>query len=143
MATTTTANRELVREFIDEANEKRYERVAELFADDYVRHDPDASVGERGPEPFVEALKRLHEAFPDSEAHIGEMVAEDDLVAFEGTTTGTHEGTFRGVEPTHAAFEVPGNAMHRIDDGLIAETWATWNFLDAFQQLGVIGKPIG
>lgn len=29
------------------------------------------------------------------------------------------------------------------DDGQIVETWATWNFLDAFQQLGVVEEPIG
>lgn len=97
----TEANEELVQRFIREANEENYDRVAELLTADYTRHDPDTPGDERGPEPFVEALQRLHEAFPDSEVHIGEIVAEDDLVAFEGTMTGTHEGVFRGIEPTH------------------------------------------
>ncbi|AZH24081.1 ester cyclase [Haloplanus aerogenes] len=138
MATTARENKELVRRFIDEANDKHYDRVAELFTADYTRHDPDARVDETGPEPFVEALRRLHEAFPDSEVHIGEIVAEGDLVAFEGTMTGTHEGVFRGLDPTGETIEIPGNAMHRIRDGRIAETWATWNFLLGLQQLGAI-----
>jgi steroid delta-isomerase-like uncharacterized protein len=93
-----------------------------------------------GPEPFIEALQRLHEAFPDSEVHVGEIIAEDDLVAFEGTMTGTHEGVFRGIDPTDETIEIPGNAMHRIRDGRIAETWATWNFLLGLRQLGAVDE---
>lgn len=143
MATTTQENKELVQRFIREANGNNYDRVAELVTADYTRHDPDTPGDERGPEPFVEALRQLHEAFPDSAVHVGEIVAEGDLVAFQGTMTGTHEGVFRGVEPTHETIEIPGNAMHRISDGRIAETWATWNFLGAFQQLGVTDLSTG
>lgn len=141
MATQARKNKEVVQRFISEANDQNYDQIAKLVTADYTRHDPDTPGDERGPEPFVEALRQLHEAFPDSEVHIGELAAEDDLVAFEGTMTGTHEGVFRGIEPTRATFEIPGNAMHRIEDGQIAETWATWNFLGAFQQLGVIEPP--
>jgi steroid delta-isomerase-like uncharacterized protein len=140
MATPAQENKELVRRFISEANAKHYDRVAALFTADYTRHDLDAQVDETGPEPFVDALRRLHEAFPDSEVHVGEMVAEDDLVAFEGTMTGTHEGDFRGIAPTNETIEIPGNAMHRISDGRIAETWATWNFLLGLRQLGALDE---
>lgn len=136
------ANEAIVQRFVSEANAKNYDRVAELLADDYTRHDPDAPTDGRGPGPFVEALEGLHEAFPDSEVHVGEIVAGDDLVAFEGTVTGTHEGEFRGVEPTHRTIEIPGNAMHRVRDGEIAETWATWNFLACLQQLGVVDEQL-
>ena len=141
MTTTTQANTELIRRFIREANDKNYDQVVQLFTADYTRHDPDTPGNERGPEPFVEALQQLHEAFPENEIHIGEMVAENDLVAFEGTMTGTHEGVFRGIEPTHESIDIPGNAMHRVRDGRIAETWATWDFLGALEQLGVSELP--
>lgn len=142
MTTTTQENKELVQRFIREANAKNYDRVAELFTADYTRHDPDAQVEDQGPEPFIEALRQLHEAFPDSEVHVGKIIAEDDLVSFEGTMTGTHEGVFKGIEPTQATMEIPGNAMHRIRDGKIAETWATWNFLAGLQQLDAIDAPM-
>lgn len=142
MTTRARENKELVQRFIRVANGKNYERVAELFTDEYERHDPDTPTEERGPEPFVEALQQLHEAFPDSEIRVGEIIAEDDLVAFEGAMTGTHEGAFRGIEPTHATFAIAGNGMHRIEDGRIAETWATWNFLGALDQLGAIEDPV-
>ncbi|MFT4883129.1 MAG: steroid delta-isomerase-like uncharacterized protein [Natronomonas sp.] len=142
MATSAQQNKELVRRFISEVvNGKNYELAEELFTADYTRHDPDTPADKRGPEPFVEALKQLHEAFPDTEVHIGEIIVEDNLVAFEGRITGTHEGPFRGVEPTQTTVEAPGNAMHRIRNGQIAETWATWDFLGVFQQLGAIDQP--
>lgn len=143
MGTTTLEHKELVQRFIREANDKNYDQVAELLTADYTRRDPDTPGDERGPDPFVEALQQLHEAFPDSEILVGEIIAEDDLVAFEGTMTGTHEGVFRGIDPTHETIEIPGNAMHRSRDGRIAETWANWNFLGALGQLGITELPRG
>lgn len=144
MATRTRESKELVQRFISEmVNGKNYELADELFTADYTRHDPDTPGDEQGPEPFVDALQQLHEAFPDMEVYVGEIIAEDDLVAFEGTMTGTHEGVFRGVEPTHTTIEIAGNAMHRIRDERIAETWATWNFLGALQRFGVVEEPFG
>lgn len=143
MATTETENKELVQRFISElVNGQKYDLADELLTDDYHRHDPDTPADERGPAPFIESLKQLHQAFPDSEVHIGQIIAEDDIVAFQGTSTGTHEGDFMGVEPTHTTIEIPGNAMHRIRDDQIAETWATWNFLGILQQIGAIDQSI-
>jgi steroid delta-isomerase-like uncharacterized protein len=142
MATTAQENKELVERYVNSGcNSKNYDLIAELVSADYTRHDPNAQVDDQGPEPFIEALQQLHKAFPDSEIHIDEVIAEGDLVAFEGTMTGTHEGEFQGIEPTHETIEIPGNAMHRIRDGQIAETWATWNFLAGLQQLGVVELP--
>lgn len=142
MATSAQQNKELVQRFISEVvNGKNYELAEKLFTADYTRHDPDTPADEQGPEPFVEALKQLHEAFPDTEVHTGEIIVEDNLVAFEGRITGTHEGSFRGVEPTQTTVEILGNAMHRIRDGQIAETWATWDFLGVLEQLGAIDQP--
>jgi steroid delta-isomerase-like uncharacterized protein len=139
--TTEGENKKLVRRFIDEmVNGQHYDLADELLTDDYTRHDPDTPTDEQGPGPFVESLERLQAAFP-GEITVGETIAEGDLVAFEATMIGTHEGEFLGVEPTHIEVEVPGQAMHRIRDGKIAETWATWNFLGVLQQVGAVEAP--
>jgi len=142
MATDTRTEAAVVQQFIDEVvNGKEYDRIDDLFTDDYTRHDPASPEIEPGPDAWAESLKQLHAAFPDSEVHVGEVVSEGDLVAFEGTMTGTHRGEFRGVEPTDIEFEVQGNAMHRVKDGKIAETWATWDFLGILQQVGAVEAP--
>jgi steroid delta-isomerase-like uncharacterized protein len=142
MPPATRRNEDVVRSFVGAVNDQQYDRVAGLLTDGYDRHDPDTPGDERGPEPFVASLRRLHEAFPDGEVHVGETVAEDDLVAFEGRMTGTHEGVFRGIGPTGGAFEIPGTALHRVEDGQIAESWATWHFLGLLRQLGVTELPV-
>jgi steroid delta-isomerase-like uncharacterized protein len=140
--TTTQENEALVRRFVDEVvNDRRYDLIDELFASDYTRHDPDSPETDPGPGPWAESLKELHTAFPDGEIRIGELVAEGDLVAFEGRMTGTHRGAFMGIDPTDAPVDVRGNAMHRVRDGRIAETWATWNFLGVLQQIGALEPP--
>lgn len=141
--TTTQENKALVRRFVDEVvNDHRYELIDELFTSDYTRHDPDSPETEPGPGPWSESLKELHTAFPDGEIHVGELIAEHDLVSFEGKMTGTHRGEFMGIEPTDASIDVQGNAMHRVRDGRIAETWATWNFLGVLQQIGAVEPPM-
>lgn len=140
--TSAQENAAVVRRFIsDLVNARNYDLARELLTAEYTRHDPNTPGDGRGREPFVEALRDLHSAFPDGEVHVGELVAADDFVAFEGTMTGTHEGVFMGIEPTDTPVEIHGTAMHRIRDGRIAETWATWNFLGLLRQLGATELP--
>jgi steroid delta-isomerase-like uncharacterized protein len=142
MATQEQDNKAVIQRFISEfVNEQNYEIVDEIFSEDYTRHDPASPESESGPGPWVESMKGLHQAFPDGEVHIGELIAEGDLVSFEGTMTGTHQGDFRGIEPTNASIEIQGNAMHRVRDGQIAETWATWDFLGLLTQIGAVEPP--
>ena len=142
MTTQEQDNKAVIRRFISEfVNGKHFDLVDDVFTDDYTRHDPASPESESGPGPWVESMEGLHQAFPDVEVHIGELIAEGDLVSFEGTMTGTHQGEFRGIEPTNASIEVQGNAMHRVRDGQIAETWANWDFLGLLTQIGAVEPP--
>ena len=142
MATQEQDNKAVVQRFISEfVNEKKYDLVDDIFTEDYTRHDPASPESESGPGPWVESMKGLHQAFPDGEVHIGELIAEGDLVAFEGTMTGTHQEAFRGIKPTNASIEIQGNAMHRVRDNRIAKTWATWDFLGLLIQIGGVEPP--
>jgi steroid delta-isomerase-like uncharacterized protein len=139
MTTQEQDNKAVIQRFISEfVNQKNYDLVDDIFTEEYTRHDPTSPESESGPGPWVESMKGLHQAFPDAEVQIGELIAEGDLVSFEGTMTGTHEGDFRGIEPTNTSIEIQGNAMHRVQDGQIAETWATWDFLGLLTQIGVV-----
>lgn len=139
MATHEQDNKAVIQRFISEfVNGRNYDFVDDLFTEDYTRHDPASPESKSGAEPWVESMEGLHRAFPDGEVHIGQLIAEGDLVAFEGTLTGTHQGDFRGIERTNASVEVQGNAMHRLSGDQIAETWATWDFLGLLTQIGAV-----
>lgn len=141
---TQTDNKELIRRMISEiANEANYDLAEEFFAPDYVRHaDPLVEESERGPEAFLKTVQGPRQAVPDARIEIEEIIAEDDLVAFTGTFSGTHEGPFMGIEPTGKEFAIAGTAMHRVKDGKIVETWATWNMLSLLEQLGASPEQV-
>ena len=132
-------NKKVVQRFVEElVNAGNYELTKELIAADYVRHDSDVSEEERGPDPFVETLQMMEEAFPNGEVTIEEMIAEDDLVAFRARWRATHGGEFMGIEPSGETTEHTGMAMHRVKNGKITETWANWDWLSTMQQLGAM-----
>lgn len=139
MAQLAVDNKEVVRRLIgDLVNDERYDVAPEIIAEGYVRHENGAMEKPSGPEDFVAALKGFRTAFPDFEMSIDGLIAEDDLVSFYATQRGTHEGPFMGIEPTGKEFETGGNVTHRIEDGKIAETWATFDYLSMLRQLGAV-----
>lgn len=135
---TLEQNKSVVRRFIEEFVVGGDESLAdEFFAPDYVRHDPGTPNGRQDRDEFVAMLSEMRTAFPDMEVEIEEMVAEGDFVVFRAVERGTHESEFMGIPPTGNSFEITGMAMHRIEDGKLAETWANWDMLGMLQQLGV------
>lgn len=135
-------NKEIVERFVREVvNGGNYEVADELFADEYVRHDPTLPEEKRGPEGFRETVEMWRTGFPDVEMTLDELIAEGDIVAFRATETGTHEGEFMGIEPTGERYEVTGNVMHRLENGKLVETWACFDMLGLFTQLGAVEPP--
>ena len=146
MSTTTAEqNKDLVKRDIEEVwNEGNYDLADELYAEDFVHHDP-AYPGEiRGPEAQKEFVQMYNTAFPgDPSITIEELVAEGDLVVLRWTGHGVHEGPFMGVEPTHEEFEITGLSMARIEDGKIAELWSNYDALGMLSRIGAVEPPTG
>lgn len=133
-----TDNKTVVRRFIEEiVNDANYDVAEDLIAGTYTCHDPGMPDEQQGPGEFVDMIRTFREAFPDARVEIEDLIAEDDMVVFRATESGTHEGPFRGVEPTGNAFEMDGLAMHRVEDGKVTETWANWDTLGMLRQLGI------
>jgi hypothetical protein len=87
---------------------------------------------------FAAEFRRAFPCFHDS---IAIQVAEGDLVVTRFTSTGTHRGTFMGVEPTNKKLVWTGITIDRISGGKIVESWANWDMMGMMQQLGVISSP--
>lgn len=105
------------------------------FAEDAVDHDPapDQGPGRAGFQAFFETLTS---AFPDAHIEPVHLVADDDNVAVAYTLTGTHRGTFNGIEPTGRSIEVRGLQIGRFEDGRIVERWGSSDELGILRQLG-------
>jgi steroid delta-isomerase-like uncharacterized protein len=109
--------------------------VADLLTEDEVHH---WGVGgsTTGHADFTERLVLFLEAFPDFAIQVDQAIADGDLVFNRWTATGTHEGTWMGIEPTETAVEYTGMQVFRIECGKIAESWGEANHLSLLRQLG-------
>ncbi len=111
--------------------------AVESFAEDCVDHDPapDQPAGREGFKAFFTELKK---GFPDAKLAPEETVADDDHIALAYTLSGTHEGEFQGIEPTHRRIEVRGLQIGRFEDGKIVERWGASDELGILRQLGAV-----
>ena len=135
-------NKALVRRVMDEMfNEGNLDLADELFAPDYVDHDPAMPEDIHGPEGFKEYVSVFRSAFPDLHIEIEDQVAEGDKVVTRWTGTGTHEGDMMGIAPTGNKVTLPGMEIVRFSDGKIAEGWEGYDSMVLMQQLGVMPSP--
>lgn len=144
MATTEAEqNKELARRDIEEVwNEENYDVIDELYADDFIHHDPAYPGDIRGPDGQKEFVKMYNTTFPGTPSiTIEELVAEGDMVTLRWTGRGTHEKGFMGVEPTQADVEITGQSMARVEDGKIAEMWSHYDALGLLSQIGAVEPP--
>ena len=113
----------------------------ELFAPDYVGHDPASLEDIRGPEGVKEFGSMYRNAFPDVQLSVQEQVAEGDMVATRWIASATHQGDLMGIAPTGNRVTVAGTSVERIVDGKIEETWDNYDALGMMQQIGAIPSP--
>ena len=109
-----------LRAFIMQANEEilnkgNYDYIGEIFADVY--HRPGATVNGPG---FIRGLaETLHEAFPDLEVRIENVIQDGSWIAWRRIHTGTHKGEILGFAPTGIKLTWECLVMTHIVDGKI------------------------
>ncbi len=135
-------NKELVREMIEVMfNQGNVGGGDEFLSPDFIENEelpPGVPAGREG----VKLLTgMLHTAFPDFEATIEDLIAEDDRVVIRMTWTGTHEGEFMGIPPTGNRVSFGVFDIVRIADGMIVEHWGLMDNMALMQQLGVMPAP--
>ena len=112
--------------------------VDELFAADYLDHDPFPGLpADR--EGFKGAVAALHRALPDLTVDVQLTLVDGDKVAYSLTSSGTHDGDFMGIPPTGRSVVTSAIEILRIDDaGLAKERWQRFGALQMLQQIGVV-----
>ncbi len=132
----------IVRRLFEELwNQGKLDVADEIFATDYIFHEPVA--GEvRGPEGFKQFVSMYRIAFPDLQFRIEDQIAEGDKIVTRWIATGTHKGELMGISPTSVQVTVTGIGIARTDGGKIVEFWDNYDALGMLQQLGVV-PPLG
>lgn len=98
------------------------DRLGEVFADDVVDHDPAPDQG-AGVQGIMDFWHTFRTGFPDVNLEPQTIVADEENVAVVLTVTGTHQGTFKGMEPTGRKFSVRGIQVGRFENGKLVERW--------------------
>jgi steroid delta-isomerase-like uncharacterized protein len=115
--------------------------VDEVFADDYVAHDPAVPDPIRGRQGARENVEMYLAAFPDGRITVDDQIAEGDTVATRWTGRGTHEGELMGIAPTGKQATVSGITISRVEGGKIVQEWTNWDTFGLMVQLGVVPTP--
>jgi steroid delta-isomerase-like uncharacterized protein len=127
------------REFYEEVvNAGAIDRMDEFLTEDFVDHEdfPGISPDREGAKQFFSMMRS---AFPDFRMEIDDLLAQGDKVAVRFRMTGTHEGEFMGIAPTHKRIDVNGVDFLRIvDEERAAEHWGVLDAMALMQQLGAI-----
>ena len=136
----TEDNKTNVRRFIEEGwNQGNTAVFDELFAADYLGHDPNGPL--HGPEGFKQYFATYRSAFPDTHLTIEDQIAEGDKVVTRWTATGTHQGPLMGIVPSGKHVTITGITITRIASGKAVEDWVNFDTLGMLQQIGAIPAP--
>jgi steroid delta-isomerase-like uncharacterized protein len=133
-------NKRLVRRaYEDVRSQGNLDVVDEIFAPDYVGHDPTAEPTEvRGPEGLKEQTAQYRAVFPDLRFSIDSMVSEGDEVVVRWTAAGTHRGSLSGEAPTGKKVTVTGFGSWVVREGKIAEHWGIIDLMGLLRQIGAL-----
>lgn len=133
-----TKNKEISLAAFEAIGNGDFDALDDLIAPDYVRHcqaTPDIQVTSL--QAFKDYLRGERETFPNQDLTVSHLISEDNLVAFWATYSGVQEGPMGPFPATGKPMEIEFAGIHRIEDGLIAETWVTWDNMSGLMQLGL------
>lgn len=141
---TVQENKELVKRFFEDVvNEGQMELVDKLISRSYAEHEvpPGQDLPANGRDALKEMVREFRKGFPDLQVEVDRLVGEGDIVTAHTTWTGTHEGSFWGIEPTHETVRFTAVDMVAFEDGKAVEHWGLTDNLALFSQIGVIDLP--
>lgn len=140
---TEEKNIKIVRRSIEALNTGDVSKVSEFIHPNYFNHESQASPERaklRGPEEFIDTVKKLRAAFDDLHYTEQESIASNDMVVLIMMVTGKHTGDFFGIPPKGNLFSYQAAHISRIADDMIVEHKAIRDDLRFMMQLGVIGS---
>lgn len=130
-------NKELVKKTFEVVANGDYEGMNNYIAKNYVRHcQATPGLVIESLDAFKEFIRTDRISIPDQKLNVKMLVAEDDLVAFWATYSGTQTGQMGPFPPSGKYAELDFSGVHRLENGKIVETWVTWDNIAILSQLG-------
>lgn len=118
-------------------NEHRMDLIPEIVADTFVfRTIPGLPLG---PMAFQMSVSMYHNAFPDIQVTIDDLIAEGDKIVVRQTFRGTHQGPMGSIAPTGKHVTFSGMFIFRVENDQFVEEWA---LLDGLALQNQLGQPL-
>ena len=134
-------NRELARKINREIwNERRFDKLAEYFADDFVM-DYAPHFARRGREELRAAVERSHQAFEAFREEIKTIVADNDRVVVHFTITGRHTGHWGPLPPTGHTVAFDEIVIMTVHQGKVVHQTGVIDNVTGLRQVGVLPTP--
>ena len=115
-------------------NDSRKEVIDELLKDDVTAH----GLGPEGKTHGLDAFKQFYDdfrsQFKDVHVIVEDVISEDDIETARCSVKAIHIPSGKEVNFT-------GMSMAKIEDGKIAESWNSFDFLTMYQQAGFALAP--
>lgn len=127
----------LFQQLFDAWKTRDLEAVAALCAPNYEGIDVGAANSQQGTYDMQLALQRYLQAFPDLHFS-GEVVAEENRVAWFGLARGTHQGKFMNIPPTQKTVEVRGTVLLTLENGKIKKGLFIWDTAGLLRAFGLL-----
>jgi steroid delta-isomerase-like uncharacterized protein len=114
------------------------------FAEDGVMRLVATGETARGREQIRALVERSLRAFPDWHLQVTDAFGVAGRICAEFVLTGTHEGEFQGIPPTHRPIEVQLCSVFRMNpEGLYEQETIYFDSATLLRQLGVLPEPGG
>jgi predicted ester cyclase len=137
-----TEPKAIAEQLIQTFNDRDFARLADLFSDDYVNHNPPPFPGFGGDkESQVSIIRGFAEGVPDARARIDHLVAKGDVVVIHDIVTGRHEGDFFGFPATGNDVRAEFIHIFRVADEQLVERWGLMDAMSIMQQIGAMPTP--
>ena len=134
-STSPAVNADLVRAGFQAFNSGNAGQCLALAAPDLITNLAELPEPRHGRDVWRQGFEMMKHAFPDLQAHIEDIVADQDKVAVRLRFRGTHRGEFLGIPATGRTIEYVSHEFYRIADGLIAEEWICSDTATLLRQL--------
>jgi predicted ester cyclase len=113
---------------------------ADLFAEDYVNHQlsaaaPAPASGKSQKQGSVDFFAARIAGLPDLQVTVEASVITGDRVAASFVYTGTHDGMYFGVAPTHRKLRFTSCDIFSVNNGLLSEHWGMGDIAGILAQL--------
>lgn len=141
-ATDLDQNKQLVLDMIEAINQRDFDTLDALVAEDMLRHSmatPDIEI--KSLSDFKAFLHQDLRAVPDFVQEVQQILAEGDRVAVRAIYRGTQTGPMGPFPASGRELELPFIGILRVENGKIAEIWVEWDNLAALRQLGHFPPP--